>query len=428
MRRQPWWYGTAPIPQESPLAGNARCDVVVVGGGVAGLHAALRLVEAGRDVIVLEKSFCGGGASGRSSGFLTPDSELELHTLIRRFGRENAAELWGVAVGGVALIVDTVRRHGIECDLQQEDSLFVGIGAGGADHCAREAEARASLDYPYRLYDADELLTVHPGGYDAGIRYDGTFTLDPFRYCQRLKDALRAQGARIHERSAVRRLDGTSCQLAGGSVTAEQAIVCISGPQRHLVRDASAMCYHAQTFLAVTERLTPSQRRQLFPGDRLQCWDSRLVYSYYRLTPDERLLLGGGLALTTFAPREVRSSFAIRHVIRRFRARFPGLGNLRFTQYWPGLIDITRDLLPIADAHPVNRRVQYVLGCPGLPWAAWCGDLAARRALGTATDDVGRFFAFARSPFVPEGVQRLIGKPASFAIDYFHSKYGRGAE
>jgi glycine/D-amino acid oxidase-like deaminating enzyme len=265
MHLEPWWYGRTPIREEPPLIGNATCDVAVVGAGVAGLHAALRLVDSGRDVVVLEKAFCGAGASGRSSGFLTPDSELELHDLIRRFGRQDAERLWNVAVDGLTLMVDTIRAHDIDCDLQQQDCLFVGIGDDGADRVAKEAQARASLGYSYQLYEGDELSAVNRGGYDAGIRYAGTYTIDPFRYCQRLKDVLRAKGVRVYERSEVRSIDGASLRLTNGKLMAGQVIVCISGMTRDFDAETSAKCYHAQTFLAVTEPLMPAADAPL-PG------------------------------------------------------------------------------------------------------------------------------------------------------------------
>lgn len=428
MRLEPWWYGRTAIRREPPLTDHVICDAVVVGGGVAGLHAALRLSESGLDVVLLEKFFCGAGASGKSSGFLTPDSELELHELIRRFGKEDAERLWTVALNGVALLAETARRHEIDCDLQQLDSLFLGVGRGGADSINKEAEARESLGYPYRLYTADALRAVHPGAYDAGVRYADTYAIDPLRYSQGLKIVLCTKGVRVFEGSEVLGVNATTVRTAAGSVSAGQVLVCVNGMTRDLSRDASKKIYHAQTFLAVSERLTPTQIKLIFPEEPLQCWDSTLVYTYYRLTSDERLLLGGGLALTTFAPREIHSSLPIRRVIRGFRKRFPGLRRVPFVQHWPGLIDITRDLLPVADSEPDHPSLHYVLGSAGLPWAGWCGDYAARRALGLPVDDYGRFFGFDRPPLVPDPLQRLIGKPAAFAIDYFYAKYGESAE
>src|SRR5688500_5622357 len=88
-----YWFErrTAPLP---PLAGATTADAVVVGGGMMGLMCARTLVARGADVCVLEADTCGGAASGRSSGFITPDSELEFADLGRRFGRANAPVLW----------------------------------------------------------------------------------------------------------------------------------------------------------------------------------------------------------------------------------------------------------------------------------------------------------------------------------------------
>ena len=50
------------------LAGDVACDVAVVGGGLGGMAAALRLAERGAYVVVLEADLCGWGASARSAG------------------------------------------------------------------------------------------------------------------------------------------------------------------------------------------------------------------------------------------------------------------------------------------------------------------------------------------------------------------------
>ncbi|MDE2159667.1 MAG: FAD-dependent oxidoreductase, partial [Burkholderiales bacterium] len=55
-------------PAQPALDADAACDVAVVGGGIAGLSAALELAQRGFDVRLLEAGRVGGGASGRNGG------------------------------------------------------------------------------------------------------------------------------------------------------------------------------------------------------------------------------------------------------------------------------------------------------------------------------------------------------------------------
>ena len=87
-----YWQGGAP-PSVTPLRGDTRTEVVVVGGGMAGLSCADALAQRGVAVVLLEQEFCGAGASGRSSGFITPDSELELFDLLSSLGEARGLQL-----------------------------------------------------------------------------------------------------------------------------------------------------------------------------------------------------------------------------------------------------------------------------------------------------------------------------------------------
>jgi gamma-glutamylputrescine oxidase len=49
----------------------------LIGGGAAGLAAAARLMGTGKKVVLLERNICEGSSTGKSAGFMTPDSELE---------------------------------------------------------------------------------------------------------------------------------------------------------------------------------------------------------------------------------------------------------------------------------------------------------------------------------------------------------------
>jgi len=83
---QVFWYLNGGVTGVTPLMHDIACDVVVVGGGMAGLTAAQAFCAKGLSVVLIEKNYCGAGASGKSSGFITPDSELSLFELARIFG------------------------------------------------------------------------------------------------------------------------------------------------------------------------------------------------------------------------------------------------------------------------------------------------------------------------------------------------------
>ena len=71
----------APEDPRPPLAGDARADVAIVGGGLTGLSTAIALRDAGVDVALVERAFCGAGASGRNAGHLTPTIGKDMPTL-----------------------------------------------------------------------------------------------------------------------------------------------------------------------------------------------------------------------------------------------------------------------------------------------------------------------------------------------------------
>jgi gamma-glutamylputrescine oxidase len=135
---------------------------------------------------------------------------------------------------------------------------------------------------------------------------------------------------------------------------------------------------------------------------------------------ENRILLGGSSYFTSYYPKLFYSSSAIKFVIKRFKERFPSISNVEFNYYWPGLIDVTKDLTPIADYDPKNKSIQYTLGCAGLPWAAFCGDYIARRVLDKNTEDLSKYLGMHRTFPISDGLQKIFGKLISFVLSHLH--------
>ena len=171
---QNWWITTLLVGGYKhcpPLTQDIKCDVLIVGGGFSGVAAAAEFLRKGLKVVLIEKNIIGGSSSGRSAGMLTPDSELELHQLVRRYGAKAAGEIWEAPLRGIERIVDVIKKHDIQCGLQKQDSLFLGLGSGGAEDVEHELESRKLAGFTdQRTYDVNELKGfLGSQGYTAGI-------------------------------------------------------------------------------------------------------------------------------------------------------------------------------------------------------------------------------------------------------------------
>ncbi|MGW0712587.1 NAD(P)/FAD-dependent oxidoreductase [Streptomyces sp. NPDC002643] len=122
-----FWYAQAgvPVPRE-PLVGGLSADVVIVGGGYTGLWTAYYLKKAAPflRIVVLERKFCGYGASGRNGGWLYNgiagrDRYARLH------GREAAVRLQGAMHETVAEVVRVAGEEGIDADIHRGGVLEV---------------------------------------------------------------------------------------------------------------------------------------------------------------------------------------------------------------------------------------------------------------------------------------------------------------
>lgn len=404
-----------------PLEKTIKTDILIIGGGVAGLHAAYTFLGKGYNVTLIEKTHCGGSSSGRSSGFLTPNSELELEQLIHIYGHNKAKIVWNMSQQGVDLIVSLIKKHSFKCDVQVQDSLFLGLGKSGEKEVLGEINARKEMGFEYTLYNQKELQSIHPtNAYSAAIRYPNSYGIISLLYVQELKKYLLKKGVSIFENTEAVTIKGTTVETPNGSVQANRIICCIDKMKSSL-SDASKHAYHAQTFLTISEPLTTRQIKTIFPKEPCMCWDSQLTYTYYRLTGDKRLLIGGGSPLTTYYPTYFNSSMVINGVIAQMRDRFPIIKELSFRQYWPGLIDITKDLMPIVE-YKKSEKIAYVMGCPGLPWAAFAGNHAASMILNKAPD-YSEFLGMNRKFFISDTIQLITGKIPAFAISNLHALY-----
>jgi gamma-glutamylputrescine oxidase len=160
-------------------------------------------------------------------------------------------------------------------------------------------------------------------------------------YALGLARAARAAGAIIYENSrAISLAKGAINRVTTpeGAVRARMVLLAGDALLRGLAPEANNRIMPVANYVVATAPL--SNAAELIPLDAAIS-DSRFVVNYYRLTPDGRLLFGGGERYTTEPPRDI-AGFVRPHLERVF----PRLKGVAIDHAWGGLVSITRTRLP----------------------------------------------------------------------------------
>ena len=394
---------------------NLATEVVIIGGGMAGLSAAQAFHEKGKKVVVLEQYYCGAGATGKSSGFVTPNAELSFTDFSKKYNPEIANNIWDFITSGVNDIRKNIEQYNFNCGYAPQDTMMVASNTSDFKKLATEYENLAKFNYKTALYSAEQLRDYIPSNnYFGAVSYQDTFGIDGYLYCQELKKHLQQIGVLILEETTVTKIDQHLVQTAHATIKADLIVVCTDRfmPNLELLKQS---VYHAQTFVMCSEVLDKKQIDAIFPKEKLLVWDSELVYNYFRITPDHRLLLGGGSVLNTYASQPTHDSkYMFNKLTRYFNTNFPAL-NIQFKQMWPGLMGLSKDIAPIAGRDQNNPFIYYISAAAGLPIAAALGRYSAENLIDNK-NDLDVYFSPYRKFSISGNLQKILGNKLTFAL------------
>src|SRR5471030_1771300 len=152
--------------RHAPLSGAIRCDVAIVGGGLAGLGAALELRERGLDVVVLEAREIGWGASGRNGGQAIHGLACGQDVIEAQLGLADSRRVWDMTIEALDILRERIARYAIECDWRDG---FLGVATNarkGAELAEWADDIESRYGYPLaRVAPADVASWIASGRY-----------------------------------------------------------------------------------------------------------------------------------------------------------------------------------------------------------------------------------------------------------------------
>lgn len=378
----PWWWEAAEPPERAtPLPD--RVGVAVVGGGYAGLSAALTLRRLGHGVAVLDAERIGWGASSRNGGMVSGGLKVAS-------GDANAREIALAAAASLPFIEETIAREGIDCEYARCGRFAPAWTPKHYAAQTRRAEGLAEITgMPTAMLPRERQRgALGSDHYHGGMLVAATGGLHPGKYARGLAEATERAGTTLVDGVRVRgiRHEGSGTRLATnrGELRADAVLVATNGYSLH--PGGTAMPWLARrlvpvgSYIIATEELDESLMDRLFPGRRMIS-DTRRVLNYFRPSPDGRRVLWGGRA--SFGPATPEAAAPVLH--RQMAEVFPELARTRITHAWTGNVAFTFDFLPHIG---VQDGVHYAAGCQGsgVAMATWLGHNAALKLAGAANE------------------------------------------
>ncbi len=379
---QPWpWWWEAAEPPDRDNALPDRAAVAIIGGGYAGLSAALTLCRLGQKPVVLDAERIGWGASSRNGGMVSGGLKVASGALEQEHGPEGAQRIALAAAASFPFIEETITREAIDCDyvrcgrfvpawtprhyaaLAAKVAFIAEITGLPASMLPRERQREAlGSDHYHGGMIAAASGSLHPGKYARGLaaaaERAGALLVDGVRV-QRIQD--QGSGFRIHTDM--------------GELLADAVLVATNGYSLHA--RGTAMPWLARrmvplaSYIIATEELPEGMIDRLFPGRRMIS-DTKRVLNYFRPSPDGKRVLWGGRA--SFRSVSAEQTAPVLH--RAMVDCFPELASVKVTHAWTGNVAFTFDGLPHIG---VQDGLHYAAGCQGsgVAMATWLGHRAA---------------------------------------------------
>ena len=393
LTRHSYYADTAVRAARHPaLQGDADCDVAIVGGGLAGLSAAIELADRGFSVRLLEAREVGFGASGRNGGQAIHGLACDQAEIEQQLGLDEARRVFAMSIEALDLIRQRCARFQIDGDWR-DGYLGVATSAGKArDLLAGADHLEQAYAYPLQRIGRAELPQwIDSPRYQAAVHDPRSGHLHPLKYTLGLARAAASLGVTIHEGTAVTALtqgDRPVLHTAHGRITARQVLLAGNVYLQGIAPALEQRIMPVGTYIVASAPVNPALAQRLIPCGAAVC-DNNFVLDYFRFSADHRMVYGGRVSYSTATPMNLADSMRQRMV-----GTFPALAGTPVTHAWGGFVDISMNRAPDFGRLSSCPQVYYLQGFSGhgLALTGLAGRVVAEAMAGDAT----RFDTFAR--------------------------------
>jgi len=366
-----YWAKTETLSINPALNADLKVDIAIIGGGYTGLSSAYHLAKMNPElnIVVFEAKTVGSGASGRHGGMV-------LSSLLDEYS-DNETFKWtyDLSVNNMLFIDSLSEALNLECDLVLNGYCETIFREEDVVYYEEYVEAANAAGIPLEFWDKETTTQKLGTNLYYGAMFDPNGgSVHAVKLIKVLKTAAENEGVTIYENSPVISFEeGETIILkveandSEYSVEAENIVVATNAYTSKLgILKNNIMPVHTQT--AVTEPLTQTQLESLNWNSRLPFYDSRIMLFHLVLTPDNRIVIGGG-NVDTYWNNGLEYKGNIARVadmmLEELIVMFPELKGIKFDYVWNGILGTTFDEVATVGVMGEHNNIYYGLAYNG---------------------------------------------------------------
>ena len=214
---QSLWEQTSRQTEFRRLEQDVKTEVLIIGGGMAGILCAYLLGQAGVPYILLEAETIGSGVTKNTTAKITSQHGLIYDKLIREFGLDRARQYLSANEAALQKYRELCRD--MDCGFEEKTAYVYSLN--DRRKIEREVAALEKLGHPAEFAEHLPL----PFSVAGAIQYPNQAQFHPLKFLSAI-----SKGLHIYEHTPVRELIGTTAITDRGRVTAEKIIVATHFP------------------------------------------------------------------------------------------------------------------------------------------------------------------------------------------------------
>lgn len=226
MKQESIWLEEIKTEVNEPLNKDITCNILIIGGGMAGINTALHLKDE-KDVVLIDKDKIGYGVTSHTTGKLTYLQGTMNVDILKSRDLETAIKYIESQKYAIELAKDIIEKYDIDCNLEKNDSyLFTSTDKTKLTEY-KDLFTKANINYE------EEKLPINIPCVDA-IKVKDTYVFHPIKYIEKLKEVIKESNVQIYENTTAIDLDIKDdyyeIKTGKAKIKAKKLIICTHYP------------------------------------------------------------------------------------------------------------------------------------------------------------------------------------------------------